>query len=335
MLRQVSSRNNRSKGLKVKGALQLFLLSAVTIWLLYQVKHSYDEKKTSDRNKEKSGEELLSSIKDELSTTPGEELLGFGRKDLVDTEIEQENKKNGRRKVTKISERDTNLDETYGDEEIAEIIEEAEAEETDEPEKGEVEKDESDADAEDTTTILEDEEIGKDKVREARERTFHQDNVASAVTHDVNISWHEDYLDSKEKKLTNSSTNNESSVAGFVIGNDSENITYNSTGTITGAGSGSLSGLKDSSVSVNLTNGIIITLNKTDNISSIPDLSLNVEEKESQVNKTMVSGSSNTTNVVGTTGTGLSLNPVSKVDEREDDSHIKITGTDGADVVLE
>jgi hypothetical protein len=242
MLRQVSSRNNRSKGLKVKGALQLFLLSAVTIWLLYQVKHSYDEKKTSDRNKEKSGEELLSSIKDELSTTPGEELLGFGRKDLVDTEIEQENKKNGRRKVTKISERDTNLDETYGDEEIAEIIEEAEAEETDEPEKGEVEKDESDADAEDTTTILEDEEIGKDKVREARERTFHQDNVASAVTHDVNISWHEDYLDSKERNLTNSSTNNESSVAGFVIGNDSENITYNSTGTITGAGSGSLSG---------------------------------------------------------------------------------------------
>jgi hypothetical protein len=343
MLRQVSSRNNRSKGLKVKSALQLFLLSAVTIWLLYQLKHSYDEKKTHDENKEKSGEELLSSIKDELSTTPGEELLSsikdelsttpgeellrFGRKDLVDTETEQKNKKN-RRKVTKISERDTNLDETYGDEEVAEMIEEAEAEENDEPEKGEIEKDETDADAEETTTLLEDEEIGKDEVREARERTFHQDNVASAVTHDVNMSsWHEDYLESKEKNLTNTRANNESRVLGFVIGNGLKNITYN--------GTGSLSGLKDNLVSVNLTNGIVITLNKTDTISSTTDLSLDVDEKGRNVNKTMVSGSSNSTNVVGTTGTGLSLNPVSTVDEREDDSHIKITGTDGADVVLE
>lgn len=323
MLRQVSSRNSRSKGLKVKNALQLFLLLAVTIWLLYQVKCSYDEKKTYDGNKENS----LSSIKDELSSTPGEELLRFGRKDLPDAEIEQKSKKN-RRKVTKISERDTNLDETYGDEEIAEIIEEAESEETDESEKGEIEKEESEADAEETS-LIEDEEIGKDEVREARERTFHQDNVASAVAHDVNItSWHEDYLESKERNLTNVSTNNESSVSGFVVGNGLKNITHNNTGT------DSLSELKDKPVSVNLTNGIIVTLNETGTISSTPDLSLNVDEKESKVNATMLGGSSNSTNVVGTTSTSVS-NPVSKVDEREDDSHIKITGTNGGDVVLE
>ncbi|KAF3320483.1 hypothetical protein FCM35_KLT15179 [Carex littledalei] len=322
MLRPVSSRNNRSKGFKVKDALQLFLLLAVTVWLLYQVKHSYYEKKSYDGNKENS----LSSIKDELSNTPGEELIRFGRKDLADTEIKQKSKKN-KRKVTKISERDTNLDETYGDEEIAEIIEEAEAEETDDSEKGEIEKDGRDADAEETS-LLEDEEIGKDKVREARERTFHQDNVASAVAHDVNMtSWHEDYLESKERNLTNVTANNESSVPSLMIGNGLENRTDSGTGT----GTGSLTGLKDKPVSVNLTNGIVVTLNETGTISSTPDLNLNVEEKDSKVNPTMV----NRTHEAGTTGTSVSLDPVSKVNEREDDSHIKFTGSNGGDVVLE
>jgi len=321
MLRQVSSRNNRSKGIKVKDALQLFLLLAVTVWLFYQVKHSYYEKKSYDGNKENS----LSSIKDELSNTPGEELTRFGRKDPADTEIERKSKKN-KRKVTKISERDTNLDESYGDEEIAEIIEEAEAEETDDSDKGGIEKDGSgDVDAEETS-LLEDEEIGKDKVREARERTFHQDNVASAVTHDVNMtSWHEDYLESKERNLTNVRANNESSVPSLVTGNGLENRADNSTGT----GTGSLTGLKDKPVSVNLTNGIVVTLNETGTISSTPDLNLNADEKE------VVSGSSNRTNEAGTTGTSVSLDPVSKVNEREDDSHIKFTGSNGGDVVLE
>ncbi|XP_078170812.1 uncharacterized protein LOC144565058 [Carex rostrata] len=323
MLRQVSSRNNRSKGIKVKDALQLFLLLAVTVWLFYQVRHSYYEKKSYDGNKENS----LSSIKDELSNTPGEELIRFGRKDPADTEIERKSKKN-KRKVTKISERDTNLDETYGDEEIAEIIEEAEAEETDDSEKGGIEKDGSgDVDAEETShaeeiSLLEDEEIGKDKVREARERTFHQDNVASAVTHDVNMTaWHEDYLESKERNLTNVRANNESSVPSLVTRNGLENRADNSTGTGTG--------LKDKPVSVNLTNGIVVTLNETGTISSTPDLNLNVDGKE------VVSGSSNRTNEAGTTGTSVSLDPVSKANEREDDSHIKFTGSNGADVVLE
>lgn len=325
MLRQVSSRNNRSKGIKVKDALQLFLLLAVTVWLFYQVKHSYYEKKSYDGNKENS----LSSIKDELSNTPGEELIRFGRKDPADTAIERKSKKN-KRKVTKISERDTNLDETYGDEEIAEIIEEAEAEETDDSDKGEIEKDGSgDLDAEETS-LLEDEEIGKDKVREARERTFHQDNVASAVTHDVNMtSWHEDYLESKERNLTHVRVNNESSVPSLLTGNGLENRTDNSTGT----GTGSLTGLKDKPVSVNLTNGIVVTLNETGTISSTPDLNLNVDEKDSKVNPTMVSGSNNRTNEAGTTGTSVSLDPVSKVNEREDDSHIKFTGSNGGDVL--
>lgn len=44
MFRQASNRYPRSKGFKVKHAFQIALLVAVSIWLLYQVKHSHDKK---------------------------------------------------------------------------------------------------------------------------------------------------------------------------------------------------------------------------------------------------------------------------------------------------
>ncbi|KAI3460113.1 hypothetical protein Pfo_016776 [Paulownia fortunei] len=44
MLKQSPSRNLRAKRLKVKHALQIFVLIAVCIWLLYQVKQSYNKK---------------------------------------------------------------------------------------------------------------------------------------------------------------------------------------------------------------------------------------------------------------------------------------------------
>ncbi|ERN15121.1 hypothetical protein AMTRI_Chr05g58000 [Amborella trichopoda] len=48
MFRQPSSRNQRNKGWKVKHAFQIALLLAVSIWLLYQLKHS-NQKRNSDQ----------------------------------------------------------------------------------------------------------------------------------------------------------------------------------------------------------------------------------------------------------------------------------------------
>ncbi|XP_039053498.1 protein bfr2-like [Hibiscus syriacus] len=44
MFRVSPSRNQRSKGLKVKHALQICVLLGICIWLLYQVKHSGEKK---------------------------------------------------------------------------------------------------------------------------------------------------------------------------------------------------------------------------------------------------------------------------------------------------
>ncbi|KAK6130561.1 hypothetical protein DH2020_035707 [Rehmannia glutinosa] len=47
MLKQSSSRNLRAKSLKVKHVLQILLLIAICIWLLYQVNKSYNKKKSA------------------------------------------------------------------------------------------------------------------------------------------------------------------------------------------------------------------------------------------------------------------------------------------------
>ncbi|KAK6116278.1 hypothetical protein DH2020_049973 [Rehmannia glutinosa] len=47
MLKQSSSRHLRAKSLKVKHALQILLLIAICIWLLYQVNKSYNKRKSA------------------------------------------------------------------------------------------------------------------------------------------------------------------------------------------------------------------------------------------------------------------------------------------------
>lgn len=72
MFRQVPSRNHRSRGLKVKHVLQICLLLAICIWLLYQFKHSHDKKEVFDENTSK----IATNIDDD------HEILKFGRKNL-------------------------------------------------------------------------------------------------------------------------------------------------------------------------------------------------------------------------------------------------------------
>ncbi|KAJ9186879.1 hypothetical protein P3X46_002405 [Hevea brasiliensis] len=73
MLKQSPSRNQRSKGFKVKHFLQICLLLAICIWLLNQLKHSYDKKKAYDN----STGNILEKVQSE------HEIIKLGRKDLL------------------------------------------------------------------------------------------------------------------------------------------------------------------------------------------------------------------------------------------------------------
>ncbi|CAK7347354.1 unnamed protein product [Dovyalis caffra] len=72
MLKQSSSRNLRSKGFKVKHFIQVFLLLAIGVWLVNQLKHSYDKKASYEGSTGKISEEVQSD----------NEVVKLGRKDL-------------------------------------------------------------------------------------------------------------------------------------------------------------------------------------------------------------------------------------------------------------
>ncbi|XVF00650.1 hypothetical protein REPUB_Repub04eG0019400 [Reevesia pubescens] len=71
MFRQSPSRNQRSKGIKLKHVLQICLLLGVCFWLIYQVKHSHDKRKEFD---EKDAKASVKAQSDDV-------ILKLGRKD--------------------------------------------------------------------------------------------------------------------------------------------------------------------------------------------------------------------------------------------------------------
>ncbi|KAJ9674130.1 hypothetical protein PVL29_023592 [Vitis rotundifolia] len=93
MLRQSPSRNQRSKGFKLKPVLQICVLLAICIWLLYQVKHF-----------EKVGS--------------GHEIMRLGRKDLHPELVEEglENERHGEGKEDPEDEEEESRAEENGDE---------------------------------------------------------------------------------------------------------------------------------------------------------------------------------------------------------------------------
>ncbi|CAO2813584.1 unnamed protein product [Amaranthus hypochondriacus] len=72
MYKQPPSRNNRSKGIKVKHILQICVLVAVCFWLLYQVKHSHEKRKEF----ESADEKVVKNVRSDS------EIQRFGRKDI-------------------------------------------------------------------------------------------------------------------------------------------------------------------------------------------------------------------------------------------------------------
>lgn len=72
MLKQSSSRNLRSKGFKVKHFIQVFLLLAIGVWLVNQLKHSYQKKAAYEDSTGKISEEVRGDY----------EVVKLGRKGL-------------------------------------------------------------------------------------------------------------------------------------------------------------------------------------------------------------------------------------------------------------
>ncbi|CAN6286984.1 unnamed protein product [Urochloa humidicola] len=165
MLRQSSSRNHRSRGLKLKKALQITLLILVSVWLIYQVKHSYEKKVAYSEDE---GNNLHKDDKDQR------EVIRLGRKDLP----------------PKMEADSSTLDEKVEDEENDEMEQEMKHDENDEDpiDEQDLEKDDDlpepgEHSADKDVGVFEDEEH-KERSQEDQEKSFHGDNVSSAVTHD-------------------------------------------------------------------------------------------------------------------------------------------------------
>lgn len=187
MLRQSSSRNHRSKGLKLKKALQISLLVLVSVWLLYQVKHSYEKKKAYNEN------EANDLHKDDQSRG---EMIRLGRKDLP----------------PKMEADSSTLDERIEDEENEEMEQEMKHNENDDdpidepdldkdddlPEPGEHSADKDEG--ADDVGVFEDEER-KERSQEDQEKSFHGDNVSSAVTHEPPSSERDDLSHHTQEKI--------------------------------------------------------------------------------------------------------------------------------------
>lgn len=191
MLRQSSSRNHRSRGLKLKKALQISLLVLVSVWLLYQVKHSYDKKAAYNENDDNS--DATDVHKDVQSQG---EVIRLGRKDLP----------------AKMEADSSTLDERVEDEETEEIEQEMKHDEHDDdpidepdldkdddlPEPGDHSADKDEGS--DGGAVFEDEER-KERSQEDQEKSFHGDDVASAVTHDPPSSQRDDLTHHAEEKI--------------------------------------------------------------------------------------------------------------------------------------
>ncbi|KAF8024687.1 hypothetical protein BT93_F1768 [Corymbia citriodora subsp. variegata] len=197
ILKQLPSRNQRTKGFKVKHAIQIFLLLAICIWLLYQVKHSHDKKKVLE---ETTAAELSKDVETKHET------IKLGRKDLNPQDKNadpgddrQEEEKEDDTEETKLEE--TEMEERGGgDDEID--GNEQERDEEDDPEEiedlideedrikedgiAEEESDEKEIEIEDAGTVEERTESETDKIsQDAREEHYKGDDASSSVLQNI------------------------------------------------------------------------------------------------------------------------------------------------------
>ncbi|KAG2691927.1 hypothetical protein I3760_08G028700 [Carya illinoinensis] len=189
MLKQSPSRNQRSRSFKVKHAIQVCLLLAICIWLLYQVKHSHERKKASEENSRKVSEKFLG----------GHEIIKLGRKDLH-PQVEETDLETERKELEQVIEesKPEEIDDGRGggDDEMVgrdfESVDEAESEEVDDLIDGEDREREGGSEElddegngnqiEDGSFLEDDAQIEQERnTQEAREENYQGDDASNAV----------------------------------------------------------------------------------------------------------------------------------------------------------
>lgn len=192
MLRQASSRNQKSKGFKVKHALQICLLVAICIWLLYQVKHSHEKKRAFEERKMK-----MTKVGDSQA-----DFFKFGRKDLPQIEEpvsvnetrneeneepqeEEEEQDTKQEEIEDEEGRDAGDDEGY-EQDQDRVDEEAEHEE-ESTEENDKDNHEEEKDSHEEIDLFDNHEQ-EGGTQEAREENYRRDDASSAVVHDPRVS---------------------------------------------------------------------------------------------------------------------------------------------------
>jgi len=97
MLKQSPNRNPRTNGYKVKQGLQIFTLIVVGIWLLYQLKHSHENKILGRKGLQlwmKKPYELMGDAKERKTKIVMEEEEPEDVDDMIDEEDKEEDEEN-------------------------------------------------------------------------------------------------------------------------------------------------------------------------------------------------------------------------------------------------
>ncbi|KAM1973506.1 hypothetical protein FF1_019921 [Malus domestica] len=208
MLKQSPSRNQRSKGFKVKHAVQISLLLAICIWLLYQLKHSHDKK---------AYEESSGTISGKMQK--GDAIIKLGRRDLY-PRVDETSLDNGRHKEKEDSEEE--MDESKSDEIDGHDLERAEEEsegvedlidEEDTEREEESEEQESD---EEILKLLDDQSRSEDtrNTEEMREENYKADDAPGAVKQ--NIQTNAEKIEVEREIKTNG-------ILSFIVGGAAKN----------------------------------------------------------------------------------------------------------------
>ncbi|QCD91888.1 myb-like protein X [Vigna unguiculata] len=203
MIKRSSSRNNRTRGIKVKHTLQIILLLGVCFWLIYQVKHSRDKKSEYDENHRKVavgtqtvyptpklGRKDLHPGKDGDKHDRDEHEEEGNEHEFEENDDKHEVRVGGDEEEEGESKSDGMEDETGGgDDETDESDQEQSAADTDRDEDlpdNEEEKEEESGEKENSSKEQEtDGSVEKHNSHEAREQHYKGDDASSAVTHDT------------------------------------------------------------------------------------------------------------------------------------------------------
>lgn len=216
MYKRSPSTNYRSKGIKVKHILQICVLLAVCLWLIYQVKHSHEKRRQFEAKDEKVVGKILSDG----------EIQRLGRKDLPRiSESAKDGEKHEEDEEEKEGDEEENKhEEDESEREDVQVVEKEDErgggdDEIDEPEKVEIESEH------------EEEGEDEDKEREDKEGVTEERHIENEDSEDVHEEGHpedeenEDAgKDSHTRHDENDDVDNENRIEQEVILDDKDHV---------------------------------------------------------------------------------------------------------------